>query len=309
VTRLKATHSTIAIGISALLLSACSAVSSLSPTVVLQSTSNARIYPGDGAKGQSSNSTTVSGTVLELGTGVPIAGAIVTVGSLPDVNTCVGYEGCGHPVGTLHTAKSNSHGIFTIKGASIGEVFLQISKSGFAVLHARIALHDTANQLGSKRIAALRPDEIQAIDLLNHYRTTVSKPRTLGNLVVDEYALEYIRKFEDEIQEGKLSYGDPVYSAPADGNFGFETGGIEAGSQNSPKGEMEGYFGEKQFCPNGNWKTCPYSETTGHYIQGSDSNDVWATPGRTSKPTRPGHGRIVPLFDFGFVVIHGFRPK
>ena len=32
---------------------------------------------------------------------------------------------------------------------------------------------------------------------------------------------------------------------------------------------------EKSNCPGGNWKTCPFSGTTGHYINMSNTNTVW----------------------------------
>jgi hypothetical protein len=175
-------------------------------------------------------------------------------------------------------------------------------------LHAEVVVGSGAANLGTKRIARLRPDEIQFISVLNVYRRTISKPRTAGDVVIDEYALEYARQFEDAVQEKKTPYGDPAYSSPKDA-IPFGVGGVEAGNQPTARNSLEAYFSEIKNCPHGLWTKCPFQEDTGHYILLSSSNTMWVGPARSIKPSFWLGGRATKLYDFGAVVLQGWDAK
>ncbi len=159
------------------------------------------------------------------------------------------------------------------------------STGTYATLHRMLAVASGANAVGAVKLTALTSDQQAWLTDVNNQRATVSSPTSFPNLVVDEYAQEQANAWAIDMAAGKIAYSDAAYAAYANA-YAANTGAIygAAGTLAGPVtyGSTPGYeqadnswMAEKANCQNGNWQTCTFSETTGHYMNISNTNTVW----------------------------------
>jgi len=155
--------------------------------------------------------------------------------------------------------------------------------STYATLHRTLAVSG-ASSIGTAKITALSADEQAWLVDVNNQRATVSAPVSFANLVVDEYAEEQARQWALDTLNGKTVYGDAGY-APYQAAYGSAPGQLYgaagvlnanfAGQSGAYVSSDNSWMNEKANCPGGNWQTCAFSGTTGHYINMSNTNTVW----------------------------------
>jgi hypothetical protein len=163
---------------------------------------------------------------------------------------------------------------------------LTIGKDGsYATLHARLTLAAGPNPLGTFRLTALDASRQAWLTEVNSKRATISTPASFSNLVVDEYAQEQADRWASDATSGAVAFSDAGY-APYQTAYGaspgamYAAGGVldESGAPATAfdySSADDAWFAEKANCSNGNWQTCPFSGTTGHYINLSNTQDVW----------------------------------
>lgn len=227
----------------------------------------------------------ISGTVAEFTSGAPIAGATVTIGSLPSSSTCAGWTGCGSPLSPVATPTTDANGSFSANLASTGSYMLTIGKDAnptsaqtYAILHRSISVSANLN-LGTLKIAKLSSDETAWIARLNSDRATIAIPAT-GAVVVDEYAEEQARQWAIDVDAGTTPFTDAGF-APYQAAYGAKPGSIgSAGGALAVSDTWQdaetAWFAEKANCPGGDWRTCTFASNTGHYINLAQDSVVWA---------------------------------
>jgi hypothetical protein len=153
----------------------------------------------------------------------------------------------------------------------------------YATLHRTITVAaGTPLALGTLKVAALSSDEQAWVVDVNTQRATVSVPVSFANLAVDEYAEEQARAEVAAIVSGAQPYGDTTeelfngyYYASPGVIYGAGSVAALVGSPSAYLTADALWMNEKGNCPSGNWMTCTFSETTGHYINISSTGDVW----------------------------------
>jgi len=265
--------------------------------------------------GAQSSVTGTSGTLTELASGAPIAGATVTVGAQTPSASCDGWAQCGTPIAPVASATTAPNGTFTLPPLLDGDYFVTIAvdanplvSQSYAILHRTVAVVDGMLVLGTVHLARLSSDESGWLHDLNERRSAVSFPAT-GSVVIDEYAQEQARRWSADVDAGKTVYTDAGYApyqqayANDPGSIGSAAGALDG---NTTWQHAEGaWFAEKANCPGGNWTTCTYADNTGHYINLSQNDDVWAGVGEGSAaaPSSSGIGGFFP-YDV-MVVLYG----
>ena len=241
-----------------------------------------------------------SGTLTELVSGAPIAGATVTVGAQPSGASCNGWTECGAPILPLASATTAHNGTFTMPPLLDGEYFVTIAvdpnpvvMQTHAILHRTVTVVDGMLVLGAVHLARLSSDETAWVRDLNDRRSAVAFPAT-GAVVIDEYAEEQARQWSADVDAGKTAYTDAGYG-PYQQAYANDPGAI-----GSAAGALDGnttwqhaeaaWFAEKANCPGGNWTTCAYADNTGHYINLSQNDDVWAGVGEAAAPAPAASG-------------------
>jgi Carboxypeptidase regulatory-like domain len=256
----------------------------------------------------------VNGTLNELASGAPIAGARVTVGAQPS-NSCDGWSECGEPLVPVASTTSAANGTFTLPPLLDGEYFVTIAVDAnpvvaqtYAILHRTVTVVDGMLVLGTMHLARLSGDESAWVRDLNDRRSTVSFP-TSGTVVIDEYAEEQARRWATDVDAGKTAYTDAGYG-PYQRAYANDPGAI-----GNPAGALDGnmgwqraegaWFAEKANCPGGDWTACAYAENTGHYINLSENDAVWAGVGEggATAPSSTGIGGYYP-YDV-MVILYG----
>ncbi|HTC31581.1 MAG TPA: carboxypeptidase-like regulatory domain-containing protein [Candidatus Acidoferrum sp.] len=256
----------------------------------------------------------VNGTLTELATGAAIADATVTVGAQP-TNSCEGWSECGTPLVPVASTTTAANGTFTLPPLLDGEYFVTIAVDAnpmtsqrYAILHRTVTVVDGMLVLGRMHLARLSSDESAWVRDLNDRRSTLAFPTT-GMVVIDEYAEEQARRWASDVDAGRTVYTDAGY-APYQQAYANDPGAI-----GNPAGALDGnlgwqnaegaWFAEKANCPGGNWTTCAYAENTGHYINLSENDGVWAGVGEGSAaaPSSTGIGGYYP-YDV-MVILYG----
>jgi hypothetical protein len=237
----------------------------------------------------------VTGTAVELTSGTPLAGFTVTVGALPNASTCLTAQSatsmpCGVVASPLPTVTTSASGAFSIAVPAAGTYMLSIGKdTTYATLHRTLVATSSGLALGTVNIAALTTDEQAWLVDINHQRATVSFPTSFANLSIDEYAEEQARAEVAAIVSGAQPYGDATESLFAN-NYAAEPGAMYGATGVAALGALpnvyldadSAWMGEKANCAGGNWQTCPFAENTGHYINLSNTANVWIGVGESN---------------------------
>ncbi len=230
----------------------------------------------------------VTGTALEFTSNAPLVGFTVTVGALPNAATCLNTQSatsmpCGVVASPLPTVTTSASGTFSIAVPTAGTYMLTIGKdTTYATLHRTITATSSGLALGTVKIAALTTDEQAWLIDVNHQRATVSFPTSFANLAIDEYAEEQARAEVSAIVSGAQPYGDATEGIYNNAYFNEPGAMYSVGSVSDLVGSASAYLqadinwmSEKANCPSGNWQTCTFAENTGHYINISNTRDVW----------------------------------
>jgi hypothetical protein len=203
---------------------------------------------------------------------------------------------CGVPAPPLATATTNSAGAFSVAAPGVGTYMLTIGKDAtYATLHRSVTVAASGTSLGTLRVAALSSDEQAWLVDVNHQRLTVSSPASFPNLIVDEYAEEQARQWAADISDGKTAFGDAgaaLYQAA----YAAEPGALYSvattlAATSSPSAYLRvdaAWMAEKSNCANGSWQTCVFAEDTGHYINISNTQNVWVGLGESSSAGNSG---------------------
>jgi hypothetical protein len=165
-----------------------------------------------------------------------------------------------------------------------------VKDTTYATLHRTITATSSGLALGTVKIAALTTDEQAWLVDVNHQRATVSFPTSFANLSIDEYAEEQARAEVAAIVSGAQPYGDATEALFAN-NYAAEPGAMYGATgvaalitlPNLYIDADNGWMGEKANCTGGNWQTCPFAENTGHYINLSNTANVWIGVGESNE--------------------------
>jgi hypothetical protein len=238
----------------------------------------------------------ISGTAVEFTSGAALAGFTVTIGQTPAPSTCLNSESntvmaCGSVASPAATATTSSSGAFTLSAVP-GTYMLTIGKdSTFATLHRTITVAATGLALGSVKISALTADEQAWVADLNSQRATVSVPVSFANLQVDEYAQELARAEAAAVANGTQPFGDPtealyqtLYAAEPGVIYQASGSAAEYPTTSAYVSVDNAFFAEKANCPGGSWTNCPFSQSTGHYINLANTQNVWVGVGESATP-------------------------
>ena len=237
---------------------------------------------------------TISGTAVDFTSGAALVGFTVTVGTAPTTTTCAATQTassmpCGVPASPLPTVTTSSTGAFSVTVPATGTYMVTIAKDAtYATLHRTVAAAG-ATSIGTVKITALSSDEQAWLTNVNTQRATVSVPVSFANLVVDEYAQEQARQWAADVASGRAAFGDAAY-APYQAAYTANAGAIygaagvlaEQPAASAFVAADGQWFGEKANCPSGNWQSCTFAGNTGHYINVSNTQNVWIGLGESS---------------------------
>lgn len=256
-----------------------------------------------------------SGTLTELASNAPIGGATITIGQQPSSGLCDGWVQCGVPILPVADVATSTNGSFTLPALLDGQYFLTVAVDAnpsvsqtYAILHRNVSVVDGTLVLGTIHLAKLSSTESQWLRDLNERRSAVSYPAT-GAVVIDEYAQEQARQWATDVDAGKTQYTDAGYApyqqayASAPGAIGSAAGALDGNT--TWQHAESAWFAEKANCPDGNWTTCTFADDTGHYINLSENDDVWAGigEGAAAAPSSTGIGGFYP-YDV-MVILYG----
>jgi hypothetical protein len=243
-----------------------------------------------GALGIAPGTAVLSGTLAEFASGTPLSGFVVTVGTLPNAAGCLLSQSasanpCAVVASTIEIATTSATGTFSVPNLPVGTYMVTISNgtNAYATLHRTFAVAAGSNTLGTVKVAALSADEQALVADVNRQRAAVSVPLSFANLTVDEYAEEQARAEVASIVAGTSAFGDATESAfgnlisasPGD-MYGWASVSALSPVAGDYVGADNSWFGEKPLCgAGGNWQTCAFSDATGHYINLSNTDDVW----------------------------------
>jgi hypothetical protein len=228
------------------------------------------------------------GTVYDSMSSNGLANATLTLGQIPDSLTCNASQSCGKPAGKLYKVTTNSKGAFAFPTIPAGPYMLVISKNAaYANLHAMVNLRSGHYRTGL-RLLALSSDETKWLAQVNQQRVTIPSPKSFS-IAVDQYAEIEARAWAADVARGKTQYSDSGYG-PYQTAYTKSAGSLYGASgvldlqygTSQYSGADQAWMGEKANCPHGDWQTCPFAGNTGHYINLSNTQDVWVGVGETT---------------------------
>lgn len=243
------------------------------------------------------SSATVSGTVTDFNSSVPLAGAVVTLGTAPTSTSCNGAQTatlnvCGTIAAPAATATTSATGTFSlvVPAGTYMVTVAPATANSYATLHRTATIAAGPNAVGTIKLTALSTTLQTWLADVNNQRATVSVPTSFANMTVDEYAQEQAQKWADSVAAGTTVYGDAGY-APFQVAYSANPGAMYSASGvlavalppapqigfagSTPQSVDTAWMGEKANCPSGNWQTCTFTGQTGHYINLSNTRDVW----------------------------------
>ena len=210
----------------------------------------------------------VTGVLTDFVAQTAIAGATVTIGTLPNASTCgPGWAGCGTALAPTYTAVTQSNGSFSVAGVpNTGSYFLTIGVDAnptvsqtYTILHCTIAVSaaNGVTNLGTLNISKLSSDEAAWLKQLNTDRATISYPAT-GPTVMDEYSEEGARDEAAAVANGtdpfsdatETLFADQVLAQPGTISYGWRTVDAESLGPGEWNRAESAYFSEKANCPN-----------------------------------------------------------
>lgn len=152
-----------------------------------------------------------------------------------------------------------------------------IPTDGHAAFHAlrSIALSGTT-RLGTLTLALPTATDTAWLNKINSDRVTGGVPPSTSPLTFDSITLQTARYWAQQmLLNGFFAHACPVAPTTCVAFTLYETeNGSPPSSQNiyeqNPNGSWQAaeaaFMAEAANCPGGNWQTCTFNETTGHYI-------------------------------------------
>jgi hypothetical protein len=235
----------------------------------------------------------VTGTVVDGTTGVPIVGASVYLSQSTVIAGATPPPTSASPWPFATTAADGSFDVTNVAPSSWTASFAYVGAGypvyataqwidvfptdGHAAYHAirTIAPSGTTN-LGSIQIARPSAADIAWLNQINSDRATAGVPPVNSPLIFDSVTLQTARFWAQEMLAGNF-FAHTCPSAPATCTefwlFETQRGSIPS-SQNIDQQSAGGtwqnaeaaFMAETANCPGADWQTCPFTETTGHYI-------------------------------------------
>jgi uncharacterized protein YkwD len=218
----------------------------------------------------------VAGTAVDDTSGQPIVGASVSVGG---ATATTGADGS---FDVKNVPASSAAVSFAYLGAGYpvyaNAQWVEIAANdGHAVFHAirSIAPSGTTN-LGNVAIAQPSATDIAWLAQINSDRATRGVPAVNSPLAFESVTLQTARYWAGEMASlGFFAHTCPSATPSCTEFWLYETqrGGLPSAQNidlqpaNGSWQAAEGAFmAETANCPGANWQTCPFAETTGHYI-------------------------------------------
>jgi hypothetical protein len=235
----------------------------------------------------------VTGTVVDDTTGEPIPGAAVYLteatviaGATPPPSSAAPWPsattGADGSFDVMNVAPSTWTASFAYAGTgypvyATAQWFEVFSTDGHAAYHAihSIAPNGTTN-LGSIQIAKPSAGDIAWLNRINNDRATAGVPPVNASLILDSVTLQTARYWAQQMASNNF-FAHTCPPAPttcvAFWLFEMQHGSIPS-AQNIDEQPANGtwqnaeaaFMAETANCPGANWQTCPFTETTGHYI-------------------------------------------
>jgi hypothetical protein len=272
--------------------------------------------PSAPAAGPTTGSTAVpgiTGTAVDESTGRPIAGAIIYISGQTVIAGATPPPATASPWPSAITAADGSFDVknvpasaWTVSFSYVGagypvygnaqwvEIF---SPDGHAAFHAlrAIAPAGTTN-LGSIAIALPSAGDNAWLEQINSDRATQGIPHVATPLTFDSVTLQTARYWTGQMASGDFfAHTCPAVPAGCQEFWLYETqrGSIpsaqnisEQGASGSWQAAEAAFMAETANCAGGNWQTCTFSETTGHYINVMQAAN-WAGVGMTQTVMAP----------------------
>lgn len=254
----------------------------------------------------------ITGTVLDDTTGRPIAGALVYVSG----SAVIGGATPPATAAKLPSATTAADGSFsvsnvpasdwTVSFAYVGTGYpvyanaqwLAIfSPDGHAAFHAlrSIALTGTTD-LGNIPIALPSTADLAWLAQINADRATLGIPHVTAPLALDSITLQTARYWAGQMASGNFFAHTCPAAPPTCVEFWlYETqrGSLpsaqnisEQGASGSWQTAEAAFMAETANCPGGDWQTCTYGETTGHYVNIMEAAN-WAGVGMAQTVPTP----------------------
>ena len=189
------------------------------------------------------------------------------------------------------------------------------SSDGHAAYHGIASIATTGTtDLGRVKIALPTSTDLAWLAGINSDRANVGTPPVTTPLNFDSVTLQTARYWANQMaSNGFFAHGCPPSTPSCSAFWLYETqhGSIPS-SQNiaysySTWQQAESAFmAEQSTCPGGNWQTCTFSESTGHYISIMSAN-YWAGVGiATGKDPNTQTGSTTPYYVENFASPSGF---
>jgi hypothetical protein len=255
----------------------------------------------------------VAGTAIDDTTGRPIAGAVVYVsgetviaGATPPAATATPWPSATTAADGSFDVKNVPPSSWTASFAYVGagypiytnaqwiEIF---PADGHAAFHAlrSIATAGTTT-LGNIAIALPSAADSAWLKQIESDRATLGVPPVQSPLVFDSVTLQTARYWAGQMQSGDFfAHTCPAAPTTCIQFWLYETqhGSVpsaqnisEQGSNGSWQAAEGAFMAETANCPGGNWQTCAYTETTGHYINIMEAAN-WAGVGSAQSAAAP----------------------
>jgi uncharacterized protein YkwD len=235
----------------------------------------------------------VTGTVVDDTSGKPIAGAAVYVSEATIIAGATPPPASATPWPAATTAADGSFDVsnvapsmWTASFAYVGtgypvyttaqwiDVFPTDGHAAYHAIHT-IAATGTTN-LGSIQIALPSAADSAWLNQINADRANIGVPPVNSPLIFDSVTLQTARYWAQQMATGNFfAHTCPPAPTTCVEFWLYETqhGSIPS-SQNIDQQPANAtwqnaeaaFMGETANCPGANWQTCPFSESTGHYI-------------------------------------------
>jgi hypothetical protein len=235
----------------------------------------------------------VAGIAVDEATGRPIAGAGVYVSGGTVIAGATPPAPAASPWPSTTTAADGSFDVKNVATSSWTASFAYAGAGypvytnaqwieifpvdGHAAFHAiRSVAAAGTTTLGSIAIALPSSADITWLNQINSDRATLGVPAVTSPLIFDSITLQTARYWAVQMESGDFfAHTCPAEPTTCVAFWLYETqrGSVpsaqnisEQGSNGSWQAAEAAFMAETANCPSSDWQTCPYTETTGHYI-------------------------------------------
>jgi hypothetical protein len=255
----------------------------------------------------------VAGVAVDDTTGGPIAGAIVYVsgatviaGATPPAAAATSWPSATTAADGSFVVKNVPASAWTASFAYVGagypvyddaqwiEIFPADGHAAFHALRSIGVSGTTA--LGEVAIALPSAADRAWLSRINSDRATLGVPAVAEPLTFDSITLQTARYWAAQMETGNFfAHACPPAPTSCIAFWLYETlrGSVPsaqnisaAGANGSWQAAEAAFMSESANCPGADWQTCPYTETTGHYINIMQASN-WAGVGSAQTAAAP----------------------